>query len=157
MTTRESNYFQVMKERAYEVRDYPSLNVPEMVVTGDSRQASRMDFRRLAADAVGGNAGAIRIAMADLPEPNDRGITLKVLATGRYAVVRFSGFASKAKIAAMTQKLLTTATAQGFEPTGPVLLALSNMPWTPWFMRRNEVMVPVGVADSGSPARRRAA
>jgi len=85
------------------------------------------------------------LALSDLPQPNDPGVTLKTLPAARCAVMRFSGLAGEAKVAAETEKLLSAVKAQGLTTAGPILVARYNPPWTPWFLRRNEVMVPVGV------------
>ena len=82
-------------------------------------------------------------ALADLPVPNDKAVTLKALPPARFAVLRFSGLAREAQVADLTTKLVAIAKARGLVPTGPISLARYNPPWTPWFMRRNEVMFSV--------------
>jgi len=84
------------------------------------------------------------LALADLPKPNDTTVLLRALPAARMAVARFSGLAREAAVATETAKLLTFVAAQHLAPSGPVTQARYNPPWTPWFMRRNEVMVPVG-------------
>jgi hypothetical protein len=83
------------------------------------------------------------MALADLPQPNDPGVTLKNLPATRFAVVRFSGLSGEEKVAAETVKLLAFIAEQRLAPLGPATQARYNPPWTPWFLRRNEVMVPV--------------
>jgi hypothetical protein len=85
-----------------------------------------------------------RYALADLPIPNDPAVTLRALPPARLAVLRFSGLAGEAKVAAMTESLWAMVEARGLVPIGPSSIARYNPPWTPWFLRRNEVMVPVG-------------
>lgn len=84
-----------------------------------------------------------RYALADLPKPNDPAVTIKALPPARFAVLRFSGLAGEAKVAAQTAKLLAMVKAQRLVAVGPSSIARYNPPWTPWFMRRNEVMIPV--------------
>jgi len=91
------------------------------------------------------------LALADLPQPNDPGVTLKTLPAMRCAVVRFSGLSGEAAVAGQTAKLLALVAARRLAPTGPVTQARYNPPWTPWFMRRNEVMVPVGTPVVAAP------
>lgn len=85
------------------------------------------------------------IALADLPTPNDPSVTLKTVPAERLAVVRFSGLAGEASVADETKKLLAGIQAHRLEVTGAIAQARYNPPWTPWFLRRNEVMIPVGV------------
>jgi len=83
------------------------------------------------------------MALADLPQPNDPAVSLKTLPATRFAVARFSGLAGEAAVVDETAKLLAFVAARHLAPSGPVTQARYNPPWTPWFMRRNEVMVPV--------------
>jgi hypothetical protein len=89
------------------------------------------------------------LALADLPVPNDRGVAIKVLPAMRQAVLRFSGLGGETKVAKVTANLLAAVSEHKLSVAGPVSLARYNPPWTPWFMRRNEVMVPVVKANTG--------
>jgi effector-binding domain-containing protein len=88
------------------------------------------------------------LVFADLPRPNDPDVMLKALPAARYAVLTFSGLSGEAKVASETKKLLSKAMAHGLSTNGPVSQARYNPPWTPWFMRRNEVMIPVSLTGS---------
>ena len=80
-----------------------------------------------------------------LPEPNDPKVKLKPLPPERFAVLRFSGLAAKSDVDAKSAELMQAAKAHQLRAIGPVSLAQYNPPWTLWFMRRNEVMIPVEV------------
>lgn len=84
-----------------------------------------------------------RYALADLPVPNNKAVTLKSVPAARFAVLRFSGLAGAAKVADETARLRKLITARGLLPLGPASIARYNPPWTPWFLRRNEVMLPI--------------
>ena len=78
-----------------------------------------------------------------LPEPNDPKVHLRVLPPTRFAVLKFSGLARTDDVAAKTAELEKLAETHRLRAIGPVSLAQYNPPWTLWFMRRNEVMIPV--------------
>jgi len=63
-------------------------------------------------------------------------------ACGALAVVRFSGLAHEPDIQQKTTELkaFIAATAGGRRPALPGAV---QPPWTLWFMRRNEIMIPV--------------
>lgn len=79
-----------------------------------------------------------------LPTPNDPKVKLVPLAPARFAVVQFSGLAKEPDIIEQTQLLNSYITKQKLTPTGLATLARYDPPWTLWFLRRNEVMIPVG-------------
>jgi len=83
--------------------------------------------------------------LAMLPVPNDPRVRLLALPPSRYAVIRFSGLAGEDDISRSTTALVAFGAARGLRVTGPALLARYNPPWTPWFMRRNEIMLPVAI------------
>jgi len=78
-----------------------------------------------------------------LPAPDDPKVQLKRLPAERFAVIRFSGWALKGDVVAKSAELVAAAKAHQLRAIGPVSLAQYNPPWTLWFMRRNEVMIPV--------------
>ena len=84
-----------------------------------------------------------RYAFADLPVPTNTAVSLKEVPAARVAVLRFSGLAGEAKVAAETGRLREFIRARDLIPVGPSSIARYNPPWTPGFLRRNEVMLPV--------------
>jgi hypothetical protein len=63
----------------------------------------------------------------------------------RFAVIRFSGLADDENIKEHTDELEAYILAQTLKPIGGPLLAFYNPPWTLPFLRRNEVMIQIGI------------
>lgn len=97
--------------------------------------------------------------MDTLPTPTDPQVTLREVPSKTTAALRFSGIAREAQVAKRTQELLSWLSARGLEAASVPRLARYNPPWTPPFMRRNEILVDYrtgngsggrrGVADRG--------
>ena len=64
--------------------------------------------------------------------------------------MRFSGRTDDALIAEQEQRLHDWMAARGLSPLGPPTYAYYNDPFTPGFLRRNEIQLPV--ARSTLPA-----
>jgi hypothetical protein len=183
MAVEEPAFKPVLKDGAFEVRDYPALVVAEVTVSGDQKQAAGNGFRLLAGYIFGGNRTKQSIAMTapvaqapasqkiamtapvtqiqggktwvvqfsmpsaysleTLPTPNDPRVKLRQLPPTRFAVLRFSGLARQDVVAARTVELETQVKARRMTAVGPASLAQYNPPWTPGFLRRNEVMIPI--------------
>ena len=79
-----------------------------------------------------------------LPAPNEKQVRLVVTPPLRQAVVKFSGWALSGAVKARTDQLRAWMASRHLQPTGPATLAQYNPPWTIWFLRRNELMIPVG-------------
>jgi len=79
----------------------------------------------------------------NLPAPNDPSVHLVELPAARFAVVRFSGLAYAGDVAQQTQALHEFVASHHWQTVGPPSLARFNPPWTLWFLRRNEVMLPL--------------
>jgi hypothetical protein len=58
-------------------------------------------------------------------------------------VLRFSGLAGDDAVAAKTGELDAILKSRHLVAAGPPIIAQNNPPWTPWFMRRNEVMITI--------------
>lgn len=78
-----------------------------------------------------------------LPEPTDPRITLRKVPSRHVAAVRFSGSWSEERFREHTDLLLKWVEAKGFKAMGTPTVARYDAPWTPWFMRRNEILVEV--------------
>jgi hypothetical protein len=78
-----------------------------------------------------------------LPTPEDSRVHLVALPPSRFAVVRFAGLAREAQVEEETAGLNRYIAGHHLRPIGPPALARYNPPWTLWFLRRNEVWIPV--------------
>ena len=81
--------------------------------------------------------------METLPAPNDARVRLVSVPVARYAVVRFSGLARPADVERRTAALRAFMEQSQLSAAGAASLARYDPPWTPWFMRRNEVWIPI--------------
>ena len=82
-------------------------------------------------------------ALETLPEPNDNRVRLRVAPAARVAVIRFSGLANPRTVEAETSAVNSFVAGRHWRAIGPASLAQYDPPWTPWFMRRNEIIVPI--------------
>ena len=78
-----------------------------------------------------------------LPDPGDARVTIRDVPEELAAVARYSGRWRSSSYERQTRRLLRAVRDAGFEATGPPRFARFDPPWTPWFRRRNEVVVPV--------------
>jgi len=78
-----------------------------------------------------------------LPTPDDAKVQLLALPPARFAVVTFSGLAREDDVALRTAELNAFIASNALQAAGPPAVARYNPPWTPWFMRRNEVLIAV--------------
>ena len=83
------------------------------------------------------------VTVATAPEPIDARVMLREVPASRVAVIRYSGFWSEANYNEHLAKLQTAMKAANIAWTGEPVLSRYNGPTTPWFMRRNEIWLPV--------------
>ena len=79
------------------------------------------------------------VTAANAPEPLDGRVRLREVAPGRVAVIRYSGFWSDSNYGEHLAKLQAALRAAGLAWTGEPVYSRYNAPFTPWFMRRNEI------------------
>jgi len=82
-----------------------------------------------------------------LPEPVDRRINLRQVPARRMAVVRYSGFWSEKNYLRYKMELESWIRDRGITIVGAPVWARYNPPFTPWFLRRNEILIPIGAAS----------
>ena len=160
-------YKVVRADGKFELRDYPSLAVVEtpMAASGNSDDGS---FMRLFRFITGANEAKQKIAMttpvfmsgpdtnrtmafvlpaklnaATAPKPADGAVAVRELPGGRFAVLRFSGGRSAQHETETLARLQTWLAAQGFKASATPVYGYFDPPWTPSFLRRNEVMLRV--------------
>ena len=77
--------------------------------------------------------------LATAPEPVDARVQLREVPGSRVAVIRYSGFWSQANYDEHLGKLEAALRAAQLPWAGEPTLSRYNAPFTPWFMRRNEI------------------
>ncbi|MDJ0710867.1 MAG: heme-binding protein [Woeseiaceae bacterium] len=159
MALEEPRYEVLLKKGDIEFRRYEPYIVAEVTVSGD-----REAFGVLAGYIFGDNVEEQKMnmtapvetrdrsyafvmeskySMDSLPTPNDDRIRLKQRPSRIVAVRGFSGRWSDRNFARHERALLEELAAQGIETRGAAEIARYNSPFTPWFLRRNEIIVPV--------------
>jgi len=151
----------------FELRDYPALTVVE---TPMDRGGSGSDgsFNRLFRFITGGNEAKQKIAMTTpvfmsgddtnatmafvmpaemkagtVPKPTDSSVTVCELAAGRFAVLRYSGARNAKNEAESLERLRAWMKQEGLKELSPPAYGYFDPPWTPAFLRRNEVMLRI--------------
>jgi hypothetical protein len=81
--------------------------------------------------------------METLPVPENPKITLRRVPGRRMAAVRYSGSWSEKGYRENKAKLETWIKTNGLKIAGTPLWARYNAPFTPWFLRRNEILIPL--------------
>ncbi len=163
--TETPDYQVIRTEGKFEVRDYPELRLATTTMpTGEMNSGFGQLFRFI----TGNNQSAEKIAMttpvlidtADekrtmsfimpkltiengLPKPSGENITLGQIAPTRFAVLRFSGGRSVENEKKATAQLSQWLLSQKITAKGSPLFAYYDPPWTPTFMRRNEVLIRI--------------
>jgi len=157
-------YKVVRRDGKVELRDYPALVVAETPMHGADNS-----FMRLFHFISGENAAKQKIAMttpvfmsnadrtnatmafvmpvkstADkLPQPTESGVTLREIPGGEFAVLRFSGGRSMKTATNAVAQLKSWLAQEKISPVGEPVFAYFDPPWTPSFLRRNEIMFRV--------------
>ncbi len=155
----------------FELRRYPEHVVADVWVDASFESAANSAFRPLVGYITGGGvamtAPVLQETAADvadatsaesyrvsfvmpagssveaLPIPNDARVTLRRVAAHDAAAIRFSGRWSRAAFRRQADKLVAAVAEAGLEPAGPLRWARFDPPWTPSFLRRNEIVLPV--------------
>jgi len=165
----ESPDYRVLSQAdGYEVREVAAHLAVETTVQGSYSQSRNRAFRRLFDYIQGNNTARGKIAMTvpvtsapaggghtmqfvlpkafdrdTAPVPNDPAVRLVDIPAEKVAVRRFSGLSSESNWRENEAELLAALARDGLEAAGPSRFAVYNGPITPWFMRRNEVVVPL--------------
>ncbi len=165
----ESAPYKVLRSNGkFEVRDYPALTVVETPMAGGV-DASSGGFNRLFRFITGGNEAKQKIAMTTpvfmsgsnsnatmafvlpaklkgggTPKPTDGAVKVRELEAGRFAVLRYSGGRNAKNEAESLSRLKDWMVEEGLSVLSPPVYAYFDPPWTPGFLRRNEVMLRTG-------------
>jgi effector-binding domain-containing protein len=81
--------------------------------------------------------------METIPTPENPDVRLRQIPARRMASVQYSGTWSEERYLQYLQKLESWIDENNFRILGEPVWARYNPPFTPWFLRRNEILFPV--------------
>ena len=162
MALEEPEYGVLLEAGDIEFRRYEPYIVAEVSVDGPN--ADRKAFSLLAGYIFGDNDAEEKMSMTapvetrgsdyafvmerkysmeTLPRPIDDRVRLQDRPERVVAALAFSGRWTQKNIEKHQQRLLTSLDDMGVKIIGEPELARYNSPFTPWFMRRNEIIVAI--------------
>jgi len=155
-------YKVISSEGVFEIRDYPQM---VLISTPMQNRGSDGSFMKLFRFIQGRNDHEEKIAMTTpvliagtdqgtmsfiLPEKfAEKGapaslnpdVSVHMIPPARYAALRFSGSINSEHSESEAKKLASWTSQHSLTTIGTPLFAYYNPPWTPGFMRRNEVLI----------------
>ncbi len=84
-----------------------------------------------------------------LPAPDDPAVRLRQVGERRVAAIRFSGSWDESRFEARAVELKRWVASKGETAVGEPVTARYNPPWTPWFLRRNEILLELAPRRPG--------
>jgi hypothetical protein len=84
-----------------------------------------------------------KYTMESVPEPNDKRVRIHEMPKRKLAVIRFRGWARIKSVEKKKTRLISILHGKGIETVGEPFLMRYNSPWTPGFMRRNEIAIEI--------------
>jgi len=79
----------------------------------------------------------------EMPDPLDQRVKISSLPPREIAVIRFKGYAGREDVNDVKSRLLENLKKSGIATRGQPMLMRYNAPWTPGFLRRNEVGIEI--------------
>jgi DNA gyrase inhibitor GyrI len=81
--------------------------------------------------------------METIPKPKNTEVTLREIPPTKYAALKFMGYVPESKAEKKTKQLLDMLKRDNVSLAGSPTVAQYQPPWTPPFMRRNEILVQI--------------
>ena len=173
----QAKYEILRKINKVEIRLYPHLvvarvegygdagfNILFRFITGNNRQKSKVEMtapvisEKIAMTApVFSEEDSLAFVMPDglsidtTPEPLDNRVKIVEIPERAVATLQFSGSWSSSVFEKRSRELLEELAKAGVRTASQVFSMRYNGPFTPWFLRRNEVAVAVDVKNMVSP------
>jgi effector-binding domain-containing protein len=80
-----------------------------------------------------------------IPKPVDERISILEIPKRKIAALRFSGRWTNSLFEKKSKELLAQMAKQGIKTKGAIFSMRYSSPYTPWFLRRNEVAIEVEI------------
>jgi hypothetical protein len=167
--TEQMPYTVVAKRDGYELRHYDPAILVQVTVTGDAQSAGSMGFGSLVRYISGDNEPGRKMAMTspvlqesahssshvvsfvlpvnvsvdDIPRPRDARVSTVAVPSRDMAARTYIGRWTQRKFEDNAEQLVADLARDGISAVGLPSWARYDPPWTPPFLRRNEVLVEV--------------
>ncbi|MHA3772942.1 SOUL family heme-binding protein [Verrucomicrobiota bacterium sgz303538] len=163
--TETPDYKVIRTDGKFEIRDYSALTIATTPMKDGGMNGG---FGQLFRFISGQNEGAKKIEMTTpvlidtakdtktmsfimprgavekgVPKPASDSVKLAKVEAARFAVLRFPGERTAENEKSATEKLVAWVEGQKLAAKGAPIFAYYDPPWTPVFLRRNEVMIPL--------------
>ena len=79
----------------------------------------------------------------NIPKPSETGVAVVKLKAQKYGSVSFKGTQNDKKVSENLAKLEAFIAENDYEVSGPPVYAFYDPPFIPWFLRDNEILLPV--------------
>ena len=79
----------------------------------------------------------------NIPQPREAGVAVVKLKAQKYGSVSFKGTQNDKKVSENLAKLEAFIAENDYEVSGPPVYAFYDPPFIPWFLRDNEILLPV--------------
>jgi hypothetical protein len=155
----------IRKAAGYQVREYETYILSEVDVTGDLSDAVTKGFRIPAGYIFGNNVKRESIPMTNpvsvatgtgtptvsfvvpskygldtLPAPVDQRVRFTVVPSHQATVLAFSGYAGMKRVSKETIRFRALLDRDGVDLDSEISLAQYDPPWSPPFLRKNELI-----------------
>ncbi|MSP06946.1 MAG: heme-binding protein [Candidatus Fonsibacter sp.] len=160
------DYTVLKTDGQFEIRQYKNFLTASVETDGEREEAISKGFRILFKYISGENRNKESISMTvpvmqkssgnnkwniffvvpkkfdlqNVPQPNDQSIKIKNNADLKVIVITFSGLFSDSNIKENEMKIRNYIKEKGLKIEDHAIYAGYNAPWTPWFLKRNEVL-----------------
>ena len=161
--TETPDYKVIRTDEKFEIRDYPTLTIATTPMNDDGMNGG---FGQLFRFITGKNEGSEKIEMTSpvlidtakerktmsfimpketvakgVPKPAGESVTVETMKAARFAVFRFAGGRTAENENRALERLRVWLGGQKIAGKGQPMFAYYDPPWTPVFLRRNEVLI----------------
>lgn len=163
--TEQQLYEIIARYPSAELRKYLRCTLAEVTLTGSAERVGNRAFgplvRYISAQQLAMTAPVLQAeteaerqwtvsfvlpgskAASEYPQPDDANVTLRELPEHHAMAITWSGRWTYSSVERHTEALRLEIRNAGLIESGIPVWARYDPPWKPWFLRRNEVLIPV--------------
>jgi hypothetical protein len=161
--TQEQPYTVVRKEGDLEIREYPASVHAQLTLSGSANTVGNKAFGSLVGYISSNNIAMTSpviqernedqwnvsfvmpagMKVSEMPQPTNGALIIREVPAHLAGATRWSGSWKYAEVQKRSEEMGNQLIDLGYRVSGEPRWARYDPPWKPWFMRRNEVIVPI--------------